>query len=63
VPPLGFRQYQATDLSAWKGRASDPKFQAVVTAIQKLRVAAQRRHLSWRCPLPRQSPAAPAAAR
>ena len=36
VPPLGFRQYQATDLSAWKGRASDPKFQAVVAAIQKL---------------------------
>lgn len=36
APPLGFRQYQATDLSAWKGRASDPKFQAVVAAIQKL---------------------------
>jgi serine/threonine-protein kinase len=36
TPPLGFRQYQSTDLSAWKGRASDPKFQAVVAAIQKL---------------------------
>lgn len=36
TPPLGFRQYQATDLSAWKGRAGDPKFQAVVAAIQRL---------------------------
>ena len=36
LPPLGFRQLQAIDLSAWKGRAGDAKFAALVSAIQKL---------------------------
>ena len=36
LPPLGFRQFQAIDLSAWKGRAGDAKFAALVSAIQKL---------------------------
>ena len=36
LPPLGFRQYQATDLAVWKGRASDPKFVALVGAIMKM---------------------------
>ena len=35
-PPLGFRQYQATDLAAWKGRASDPKFAGLIGAIKKM---------------------------
>ena len=36
LPPLGFRQLQSIDLSAWKGRAGDAKFAALVSAIQKL---------------------------
>ena len=35
-PPLGFRQYQATDLSGWKGRASGPAFQEMLEAINGL---------------------------
>ena len=32
-PPLGFRQYQAIDLSGWKGRAGDPAMKQVDQAI------------------------------
>lgn len=32
-PPLGFRQYQAVDLSAWKGRANAPAINMVHQAI------------------------------
>src|SRR6476660_792668 len=32
-PPLGFRQYQAIDLSRWHGRANSRQFQAVVRAV------------------------------
>ena len=36
LPPLGFRQLQSIDLSAWKGRTGDAKIAALVSAIQKL---------------------------
>ena len=35
-PPLGFRQYQASDLTKWKGRASSPHFQEMLGAIEAL---------------------------
>ena len=34
--PLGFRQYQTTELSRWKGRASAPAFQEMLRAIESL---------------------------
>ena len=34
--PLGFRQYQATELHGWKGRASSPAFQEIHRAIESL---------------------------
>lgn len=40
LPPLGFRQFQAIDLSAWKGRAGDARFAALLLAIRKLADAA-----------------------
>ncbi len=33
LPPLGFRQIQTIDLADWKGRGSDHKLTALVTAI------------------------------
>ena len=33
LPPLGFRQYHAIDLSHWKGRAGDPEMAAIERAI------------------------------
>jgi len=33
LPPLGFRQYHAIDLSHWKGRAGDPEIAAIERAI------------------------------
>ena len=33
LPPLGFRQYHAIDLSHWKGRVGDPKMAAIERAI------------------------------
>lgn len=36
LPPLGFRQFHATDLAGWKGRAGDPRLGALVAAIRKL---------------------------
>ena len=35
-PPLGFRQYQTSDLSKWKGRSSAPQFQEMLGAIEAL---------------------------
>jgi exonuclease VII large subunit len=44
MPPLGFRQFQAIDLSAWKGRADDPKFaKALASAVRfRMRLATER---------------------
>lgn len=39
-PPMGFRQYQTTDLSKWRGRASSPAFQEVLRAIDTLGASA-----------------------
>lgn len=36
IPPLGFRQFQAVDLSRWKGKADEPAAQAVVDAVRHL---------------------------
>lgn len=36
LPPLGFRQLQAIDLSGWRGRAGDPKIAALVGAIARV---------------------------
>jgi adenylate cyclase len=35
-PPLGFRQFQSTDLADWKGRTTDPRLVALVGAICKM---------------------------
>ncbi|MGH6705361.1 MAG: toll/interleukin-1 receptor domain-containing protein, partial [Sphingomicrobium sp.] len=35
-PPLGFRQYQTTDLSRWKGRTASTPFQEMISAIAAL---------------------------
>ena len=35
-PPLGFRQYQTTDLSKWKGRASSTQFLEMLGAVEAL---------------------------
>ena len=36
VPPLGFRQYQAIDLSRWRGKADAPEMEAVRRAVAGL---------------------------
>lgn len=41
LPPLGFRQFHATDLAGWKGRAGDPRIGALVAAVHKLADGAQ----------------------
>ena len=33
-PPLGFGEMQALDLAGWKGETSDPRYEAVVTALR-----------------------------
>lgn len=40
-PPLGFRQYQTTDLSTWKGRKT-PEFEEMLEAIASLPEASQK---------------------
>lgn len=35
-PPLGFRQYQTTDLTRWKGRTSSAQFQEMLGAVDAL---------------------------
>ena len=36
LPPLGFRQFQAVDMTHWKGKASEPGAQAVLNAVRHL---------------------------
>jgi TolB-like protein len=36
-PPIGFRQFQALDLSGWKGRANDRRTKALVGAVDAMR--------------------------
>jgi TolB-like protein len=36
-PPIGFRQFQALDLSGWKGRANDRRTRALVDAVDAMR--------------------------
>jgi hypothetical protein len=41
APPLGFRQYQAIDLSGWSGRSDDPRWKQLIAGVQRvLRVPA-----------------------
>lgn len=35
-PPLGFRQYQTTDLSRWKGKPNSASFQEMLGAVEAL---------------------------
>ena len=35
-PPLGFRQYQTTDLTRWKGRAKSTEFREMLEALESL---------------------------
>jgi serine/threonine-protein kinase len=35
-PPLGFGERQATSLKGWKGDCADPKYQMVLTAVQRI---------------------------
>ena len=58
-PPLGFRQYQTTDLSKWKGRTSAPAFQEMLGAVEALGGAGVpavpakgAEKAGWRVPLP-----------
>ena len=37
-PPLGFRQYQTTDLSRWNGRATAAQFQEMLGAVNALSI-------------------------
>lgn len=60
LPPLGFRQYHAIDLSTWVGDGAAPAFEAVLRGIERAAGgAAEAAPLSE--PAPR--PAAPAAPR
>jgi serine/threonine-protein kinase len=44
-PPLGFGEMQALDLAAWKGDTSDPRYEAVVTALRsRFGIKAKRSH-------------------
>lgn len=36
TPPLGFRQFQATDFSAWQGGAAESPFRNLAAALQRL---------------------------
>ena len=40
-PPLGFGEHQATSLRGWRGDRSDPRYQAVLTAVQRVAGLAQ----------------------
>lgn len=35
-PPLGFRQFQSTDLSQWKGRGSSPQLRALISDVEAM---------------------------
>jgi len=44
-PPLGFGEMQALDLAGWKGDTSDPRYEAVVTALRsRFGIKAKRSH-------------------
>lgn len=46
-PPLGFGETHALDLTGWKGDRSDPRYQAVISALRKrLGITAERAKLS-----------------
>jgi TolB-like protein len=36
TPPLGFRQFQVTDFSGWKGKGDEPAFQSLLSALARL---------------------------
>ncbi|MBI1361744.1 MAG: TIR domain-containing protein [Alphaproteobacteria bacterium] len=36
TPPLGFRQFQVTDFSHWKGTANEPQFQSLIGGLSRL---------------------------
>ena len=36
MPPLGFRQFQVTDFSHWKGAANEPQFQSLIGGLSRL---------------------------
>jgi tetratricopeptide (TPR) repeat protein len=36
MPPLGFRQFQVTDFSHWKGGANEPQFQSLSGGLSRL---------------------------
>ena len=36
MPPLGFRQFQVTDFSNWKGKAQEPPFTNLIGALERL---------------------------
>lgn len=36
MPPLGFRQFQVTDFSRWKGAVSEPSFQNLLGGLSRL---------------------------
>jgi serine/threonine-protein kinase len=45
-PPLGFGETQALDLSGWRGERSDPRYQAVLSALRRrLGIKAERAKL------------------
>lgn len=59
-PPLGFRQFQALDLSGWKGRDDDPRTRELIDSVEvrrggkaaqfersKRRFGSLRRRTSW----------------
>jgi tetratricopeptide (TPR) repeat protein len=59
-PPLGFRQFQTTDLTRWKGRAPSREFAELLDAIKSLAgaegpapaMAAGPKRRAWRVTLP-----------
>jgi tetratricopeptide (TPR) repeat protein len=57
MPPLGFRQFQVTDFSGWKGAADEPPFQNLLGGLSRLsppsREAAARPKAAGRVTLPR----------
>jgi len=57
-PPLGFGESQATSLRAWHGDRSDPHYQAVLTAVQRItgaRAASPAPHSHGHSPITRRT--------
>ncbi|HEV2079789.1 MAG TPA: TIR domain-containing protein [Allosphingosinicella sp.] len=55
-PPMGFRQFQAMDLSRWSGRGAPPHFQDLLAAVSRKAAAGEDRQT----PASLAAPAAPA---